>query len=148
MFALHQALQDQALQDQALQDREPGGLRILLVEDNPVNQVLAARLLQKRRHSTTVAGNGQEALAVESETFDLVLMDMQLPVMNGLKASAAIRERESRNGGHMPIIAMTANAMHGDRERCLEAGMDDYISKPIEPATFFDVIDKVMRRIR
>jgi CheY-like chemotaxis protein len=114
-------------------------LRILLVEDNAVNQVLAARLLEKRGHSVTVAGNGKEALAVlERQSFDLVFMDVQMPEMDGLEATAAIRDKEKRSGKHLPVIAMTAHAMVGDRERCLAAGMDDYLTKPIRP----DEIDR------
>lgn len=115
--------------------RESGArLNILLAEDNVVNQALAVRLLQKRGHSVTVAGNGKEALALlEKDSFDLVLMDVQMPEMDGFAATAAIREKEKSSGTHLPIIAMTAHAMVGDRDRCLEAGMDDYISKPIRP---------------
>jgi two-component system, sensor histidine kinase and response regulator len=109
-------------------------LRILLVEDNAVNQVLAARLLEKRGHSVIVAGNGKEALAVlEKQSFDLVFMDVQMPEMDGLEATAAIREKEKISGNHLAVIAMTAHAMVGDRERCLAAGMDDYLTKPIRP---------------
>jgi len=109
-------------------------LRILLVEDNAVNQVLAARLLEKRGHSVIVAGNGKEALAVlEKQSFDLVFMDVQMPEMDGLEATAAIREKEKTSGNHLAVIAMTAHAMVGDRERCLAAGMDDYLTKPIRP---------------
>src|ERR1700730_12662381 len=107
-------------------------LRILLVEDNAENQVLATRLLEKRGHSVIVAGNGKEALAVlEKQSFDLVFMDVQMPEMDGFEATAAIRAKEKISGNHLPIIAMTAHAMVGDKERCLEAGMDDYITKPI-----------------
>ena len=109
-------------------------LRILLVEDNAVNQVLAARLLEKRGHSVIVAGNGKEALAVlEKQSFDLVFMDVQMPEMDGLEATTAIREKEKTSGNHLAVIAMTAHAMVGDRERCLAAGMDDYLTKPIRP---------------
>jgi two-component system, sensor histidine kinase and response regulator len=107
-------------------------LRILLVEDNAVNQVLAVRLLEKRGHTVAVAGNGKEGLAaLEEQSFDLVLMDVQMPEMDGFEATTAIREKEKTSGNHLPVIAMTAHAMVGDRERCLEAGMDDYITKPI-----------------
>jgi PAS domain S-box-containing protein len=108
-------------------------LRILLVEDNPVNQVLAVRLLEKRGHSVTVAANGKQALAaLEKSSFDLALMDVQMPEMDGYEATAVIREKEKTSGTHLPVIAMTAHAMVGDRDRCLEAGMDDYLSKPIQ----------------
>ena len=107
-------------------------LRILLAEDNAINQLLATRLLERRGHSVTVAGNGREALmALEQGSFDLVLMDVQMPEMDGFEATAAIREKEKHFGNHLPVIAMTAHAMKGDRERCLAAGMDDYITKPI-----------------
>jgi CheY-like chemotaxis protein len=121
-------------------------LRILLAEDHPVNQKLAVRILEKWRHSVTVAGNGLEALkALEREPFDLVLMDVQMPEMGGFEATAAIRERERQGGaGHVPVIAMTAHAMKGDRERCLEAGMDSYVSKPIQAAELFAVIEQTM----
>ncbi|HXG18176.1 MAG TPA: PAS domain S-box protein [Methylomirabilota bacterium] len=108
-------------------------LRILLAEDNTVNQKLAVRLLQKWGHTVSVADNGHEALRrVEDEAFDVVLMDVQMPQLDGLAATAAIRAREQRTGTYLPIIAMTAHAMKGDRERCLAAGMDDYVSKPLK----------------
>jgi PAS domain S-box-containing protein len=118
-------------------------LRILLAEDNPVNQALASRLLAKRGHVITVAGNGKEALAaLEGGPFDLVLMDVQMPEMGGFEATAAIRAREQGTGRHLPIIAMTAHAMKGDRERCLAAGMDDYLTKPVRAKDLFHVIDR------
>jgi len=90
--------------------------------------------LEKRGHEVTVAGNGGEALeALDKQAFDLVLMDVQMPEMDGLQATAVIRRGEMKSGKHIPIIAMTAHAMAGDKERCLEAGMDDYITKPIRP---------------
>jgi CheY-like chemotaxis protein len=108
-------------------------LKILLAEDNAVNQRLASRLLEKMGHSVTVAANGVEALAaLDAENFDLVLMDVQMPEMDGLTAATAIRAKEAANGQRVPIIAMTAHAMKGDRERCLAAGMDDYVPKPIQ----------------
>ncbi len=107
-------------------------LRILLAEDNPVNQKLAIRLLEKRGHWITVANNGREALELwERDPFDMILMDVQMPVLDGLSTATAIREREPARGTHIPILAMTAYAMKGDRDRCLDAGMDDYVSKPI-----------------
>jgi two-component system sensor histidine kinase/response regulator len=112
----------------------PVSLRILLAEDNLVNQRLAMRLLEKRGHQVTIAGNGQEAVtATEKNTFDLVLMDLQMPEMDGFQATAALRDREMGTGIHLPVIALTAHALKGDRERCLEAGMDGYLSKPIRP---------------
>jgi two-component system sensor histidine kinase/response regulator len=107
-------------------------LKILLAEDSLVNQRLATALLERYGHRLTVAGNGVEALsALERESFDLVLMDVQMPEMDGLTATRKIREREAIQGGHTPIVAMTAHALKGDRERCLDAGMDEYVSKPV-----------------
>ncbi len=109
-------------------------LEILLAEDNAVNQRLAMGVLQRRGHRVTTVGNGREALeAVTRRPFDVVLMDVQMPEMSGLEATAAIREQEGRTSGHLPIVAMTAHALKGDRERCLEAGMDDYLTKPLDP---------------
>jgi CheY-like chemotaxis protein len=108
-------------------------LRILLVEDHPVNQMFAARLLEKRGHQVAVAANGREAVAaVARDHYDLILMDVQMPEMDGFEATAAIRNGEEP-GTHIPIVAMTAHTMKGDRERCLAAGMDSYISKPVRP---------------
>jgi signal transduction histidine kinase/ActR/RegA family two-component response regulator len=107
-------------------------LRILLAEDNTVNQRVATRLLEKMGHQVRVASNGSEAVHLYlAKEFDLILMDVQMPVMGGYEATAAIREREHESGTHIPIVALTAHAVAGDRERCLEAGMDDYVSKPI-----------------
>jgi CheY-like chemotaxis protein len=115
--------------------------RILLAEDNPVNQQLAVRLLQKMGHTVVLSVNGREALrALEKEAFDLILMDVQMPEMDGFAATAAIREQEMTTSRHIPIIAMTARAMKGDREKCLEAGMDDYVSKPIHRKELNEVI--------
>ncbi|MCE5315087.1 MAG: response regulator [Armatimonadota bacterium] len=117
-------------------------LRILLAEDNIVNQKLATRLLKKRGHDVTVAGNGKEALtALENGSFDFVLMDVQMPEMDGLETTGEIRKKEKETHQHIPIIAMTAHAMKGDRERCLEAGMDAYISKPIRVQELFSLIE-------
>jgi two-component system sensor histidine kinase/response regulator len=123
-------------------------LRVLLAEDNPVNQRLALRLLEKRGHRVALAGNGREALdALEKETFDLVFMDVQMPEIDGLAATATIREKEKGSGLHQPIIALTAHAMKGDREKCLAAGMDGYLTKPIRPQELEDILDDyVMRR--
>ena len=118
-------------------------LRVLLAEDNVINQKLAARLLEKHGHHVTLTANGREALAaLDRENFDAVLMDVQMPEMDGFEATAAIRAREQGTGRHLPIIAMTAHAMQGDRERCLAAGMDDYISKPIKIRELTDVLEK------
>lgn len=114
---------------------------ILLAEDNPVNQKLAVRLLEKWGHYATVVGSGRDALSVLKEnTFDMILMDIQMPDMDGLTATARIRRDEKRTGRHVPIIAMTAHALRGDREQCLEAGMDDYVSKPIDPSVLQEKI--------
>jgi len=119
--------------------------RILLAEDNAINRKLAVRLLQKHGYEVVVAGNGREALAaIEKESFDLVLMDVQMPEMDGFEATQTIREQERQTGHHLPIVAMTAHAMKGDEERCLRAGMDSYLSKPINSAELFAVIEHTM----
>ena len=121
-------------------------LRILLAEDHPVNQKLAVLLLSRLGHEVVVAQNGQEAVEMSlAEPFDLILMDMQMPVMGGIEATQAIRQREAAHAHHrMPIIAMTANAMQGDMERCLAAGMDGYVSKPINPQVMVKEMDRVL----
>jgi CheY-like chemotaxis protein len=125
---------------------EPQRLRILLAEDSLFNQKLAVALLEKRGHSVTVAQHGREALAaVEQNAFDLVLMDVQMPEMDGLEATRAIREWEKDRAHRLPIVAMTAHAMKGDRERCLEAGMDAYVAKPVRAKDLFETIDELMR---
>lgn len=107
-------------------------LRILVAEDNPVNQAVVVRMLEKMGHTLTIAHNGNQALSMlGSAVFDLVLMDVQMPEMDGLTATRRIRENEKATGSHIPIVAMTAHAMKGDRERCLQAGMDGYITKPL-----------------
>jgi len=119
-------------------------LRVLFAEDNPVNQRVGAAILGKQGHSVLLAANGREALrALEGDTFDLVLMDVQMPEMDGLEAARLIRGRERASGGHIPIVAMTAHALKGDRERCLEAGMDGYIAKPIRPAALIETIERL-----
>jgi CheY-like chemotaxis protein len=121
------------------------GLKILLAEDNVVNQRLAVRLLQKMEHTVVVAQSGVEALAkLSEEDFDLILMDVQMPEMDGLTASGMVRENEKQTGRHVPIIAMTAHALKGDRERCLVSGMDGYISKPINGAELMKTIDETL----
>ena len=117
-------------------------MEILLAEDGPVNQAVAVGLLEMQGHHVVVANNGQEALAaLERQQFDVVLMDLEMPIMNGMEATAAIRDKEAANGGHTPIIAMTAHAVKGFREDCLEAGMDDYVTKPINPQKLFQAIE-------
>jgi CheY-like chemotaxis protein len=119
-------------------------LRVLVAEDNAVNQLLAVRLLQKRGHEVVVAATGKAALeAMEQHPFDLVLMDVQMPEMGGLEATIAIRERERASGKHIPIIAMTANAMVGDEAQCVEAGMDAYLSKPLQVSALFAAIESL-----
>ncbi len=119
-------------------------LHILLAEDNPVNQKLAVRILEKMGHSVTVADDGEEALAaLAGKDFDLVLMDIQMPKMDGFETTRAIREQERETGGHIPIIAMTAHALKGDRERCLAAGMDEYVGKPIQ----IEALNKVLQMV-
>jgi CheY-like chemotaxis protein len=123
------------------------GGRILLAEDNLVNQRLALRLLERRGYLVTVAATGHEAVdLIEAGDYEAVLMDVQMPDMNGFEATSVIRRRERVTGRHVPIIAMTAHAMTGDRERCLEAGMDDYVPKPIDAASLYAAIDRAMSR--
>jgi two-component system sensor histidine kinase/response regulator len=122
-------------------------LRILLAEDHVINQKLAVSLLEKDGHTVRVAPNGKEALmALEQEDFDVVLMDVQMPEMDGFEATARIRAREKGTGDHQPIIAMTAHAMKGDRERCLEAGMDGYVTKPFRRTDLFEALAAVSRQ--
>jgi CheY-like chemotaxis protein len=120
-------------------------LRILLAEDHVVNRKLAMRLLEKQGHMVEVASNGLEAVsALERADFDLVLMDIQMPEMDGISATVAVREKERETGNHLPIIAVTAHAMKGDKERCFEAGMDGYITKPIRVPELLAAIEQVM----
>jgi CheY-like chemotaxis protein len=133
--------------DSADQPTPSRPLRILLAEDNTVNQLVARKLLGRRGHIVTVAGNGREALEMfdaglsDEPLFDLILMDVQMPEMDGFETTLALRTREARTGRRIPIIAMTAHAMKGDRERCLAAGMDGYVTKPIKPADLFAAIE-------
>jgi CheY-like chemotaxis protein len=118
-------------------------LRILVADDNLVNLRLAGSLLAKQGHSAVTVSSGREALAaLEQQSFDLALMDVQMPDMDGFEATAAIRKTEIITKHHMPVIAMTAHAMTGDRERCLAAGMDDYVSKPIRASALLDICEK------
>jgi CheY-like chemotaxis protein len=122
-------------------------LRTLLAEDNAVNQRLASRLLEKRGYSVVVAGNGHEALeAFEKERFDLVFMDVQMPAMDGFEATVAIRKKEGAGGNRKPIVALTAHAMKGDREKCLAVGMDGYLTKPIRPQELDEILKTYLAR--
>ena len=119
--------------------------RILLAEDNAVNQTRAVRVLEKRGYVVSVAGDGRAAIAaLEKDSFDLVLMDIQMPGMDGFEATLAIREKEKRTGEHIPIVAMTAHALKGDQERCVAAGMDGYVSKPIRTSELFAAIEGLL----
>jgi signal transduction histidine kinase/CheY-like chemotaxis protein/HPt (histidine-containing phosphotransfer) domain-containing protein len=119
-------------------------LHVLLAEDNAVNQRLAASLLERRGHKVTIAANGCEAIdAVKAHRFDVALMDVQMPEMGGFEATGAIRALEQGNGSRLPIIAMTAHAMKGDRERCLAAGMDEYLTKPLDPRQLCALVEEM-----
>jgi CheY-like chemotaxis protein len=134
--------------DSLQEERDPGQyLDILLAEDNIVNQKLAVRLLEKRGHKVTVANNGREALvALDHRSYDLVLMDVQMPELGGIEATIMLREKEKLTGGHQFIVAMTALVMKNDRERCLAAGMDGYLAKPIRPQELDAVLDGCMAK--
>ena len=120
---------------------------ILLAEDNIINQKLAVKILENRGHRVTVVENGEEVLdALEKGPFDVILMDVQMPMMDGFQATREIRRREVATKAHQPIVAMTAHAMVGDREKCLEAGMDGYISKPLKPLDLLRTIDEILAR--
>jgi len=128
--------------DRAVQ-KEKGQLRILLAEDNAINQKIACHVLEKQGHHVTVAADGRQALnALDQAHFDVVLMDVQMPEMDGFETTGAIRARERGTGVHLPIIAMTAHAMMGDRERCIAAGMDSYISKPLAIKELIELLEK------
>lgn len=145
LTALHAAPREAARKKASVAFGKCGkSLRILLTEDNLVNQRLATRLLEKRGHTVVIASTGREAVeALPAGGFDVVLMDVQMPDMDGFEATRAIRMREKSDGGHVPIIAMTAHAMKGDRERCLKEGMDSYISKPLHPVELFEVVESL-----
>jgi signal transduction histidine kinase/DNA-binding NarL/FixJ family response regulator len=129
--------------DRVSMPRRPGPFRILLAEDGAVNQKVATRLLQRRGHCVTVVENGHEAIRMlAEEVFDLVLMDVEMPEMDGVQATRAIREREKTTNRHIPIVAMTAHAIKGDRERFLAAGMDDYVSKPCPAEQLFELVER------
>jgi two-component system, sensor histidine kinase and response regulator len=149
--AVASALQNSAKNQASKTPSEPfmriqgRSLHVLLAEDNVVNQTLASHLLEKRGFEVTIVGDGNAALAaIASERIDIVLMDIQMPGKDGLEATAEIRAREATTGNHLPIIALTAHAMKGDRERCLAAGMDAYISKPIRGKELFDTIEGLL----
>jgi CheY-like chemotaxis protein len=121
--------------------------RVLIAEDNIVNQKVAHFMLEKQGHQVTGVRDGREAVeAVEKGIFDVILMDIQMPNMNGFEATAAIREKEKKSDRHTPIIAMTAHAMKGDREMCLEAGMDDYVPKPLKADELLTKIELVVQK--
>jgi CheY-like chemotaxis protein len=123
-----------------------GPLSILVAEDDPVSQTLVSSLLKPHGHSITLVSNGSQAFsALERRTFDLVLMDIQMPGMDGLEVTAKIRERERETGGHTPIIALTAHALRGDQQRCLQGGMDGYVSKPVHAGDLQAAITAAMR---
>src|SRR5207237_338235 len=124
--------------------RLPRKLNLLIVEDNPVNQVVIRRMLEKMAHATEIAANGKIAVSLATTgKFDAVLMDVQMPEMDGLAATKKIREYEKNSGVRIPIIAMTAHAMKGDKERCLDSGMDAYVAKPITSEQVADVLDRL-----
>jgi CheY-like chemotaxis protein len=146
-----------AAEEESRQSRLPWGegddalppLTILVAEDNPVNQRLAVRMLEKKGHTVRVANNGKEAVAAfEREPFDLILMDIQMPEMDGFAATGLIRSLEINSGGHIPIIALTAHAMQGYKEQCLTAGMDDYCVKPIQARNLFRIMAEVLQKHR
>ena len=144
--ALGERTTDHKETDQLTPNIQPSAksLRVLLAEDNPVNQTLATRILQKLGHKVHVANNGAEAFALwQAEGFDLIVMDVQMPEMDGLEATAAIRAAEAITHKHVPILAVTAHAMKGDRERCLSAGMDGYLSKPIRIEELKEAITRI-----
>jgi len=124
-----------------------GSLSVLLAEDNVVNQKLGTRLLEKMGHRVTLAANGAEAAHWHAGAeFDVILMDVQMPEMNGFEATGRIREREKRTGQHVPIIALTAHAIKGDRDCCLAAGMDDYLSKPLSASLLAEKLENIARK--
>ncbi|MBF0526489.1 MAG: response regulator, partial [Deltaproteobacteria bacterium] len=142
---MESSLEDHLLEVRPIPPDAQPKLHILLVEDNPVNQRLAVALLCSRGHTTVVSATGLEALAaLDKEKFDMVLMDIQMPEMDGFEATQKIREKEKSIGTRLPIMAMTAHAMKGDRERCLDAGMDGYISKPFSASELFKAIEELI----
>lgn len=140
------AMGDAAANAQATADGEPSRpIKILLAEDNPINQKLAVTLLKKKNFDVHAVGDGKEAVeALEADRYDVVLMDVQMPEMDGFAATKAIREKETGTGKHQPIIAMTAHAMRGDKEKCFEMGMDDYVSKPMKAKELYEAISRML----
>jgi PAS domain S-box-containing protein len=135
--------------EQKAEVKSHGPYRVLVADDNLVNRKVVHKMLEKKGHEVISVEDGKEALdATESRIVDLILMDVQMPVMNGLEATAAIRKREENSPHHTPIIALTAHAMKGDREKCLESGMDDYISKPINPEELFTTMERVIAKFK
>jgi CheY-like chemotaxis protein/HPt (histidine-containing phosphotransfer) domain-containing protein len=145
MIALGRPIKDGARQDLITRHylrEHRRSLRVLVAEDSRVNLKLVTQLLEKRGHTVVSAGNGREAMAaLNTQAVDVILMDVQMPEMDGFEATRAIRSREEGTAEHIPIIAMTAHAMKGDRDRCLNAGMDAYVSKPLRASELFDAID-------
>jgi two-component system sensor histidine kinase/response regulator len=138
-------IQERSSANQNAPEEGPRAMKILLAEDNGVNRKLATTLLEKHGHTVVVTENGREALdALERERVDLVLMDVQMPEVDGFQAIRAIRSKEQHTGGHLPIIALTAHAMQGDRQRCLEVGADDYVTKPIRTPELFAAMDRLI----
>src|SRR4030095_12303782 len=126
-----------------ISEKRKSGLRILLAEDNPINQQVALILLQKAGYSVDAVETGAQAIEkIQANSYSAVLMDIQMPEMDGLEATRQIREVEKNSGQHIPIISRTAHAMQGDRERCLDAVMDDYVTKPLEPKVLFSALDR------
>jgi CheY-like chemotaxis protein len=139
------APRDALFRKAAQQSNHVSNLKVLLAEDSLVNQKLAIALLEGQGHEVTLVNNGKEAIsATAARKFDVVLMDVQMPEMDGLEATSQIRAREQQTGQRVPIIAMTAHALKGDRDRCLFAGMDSYVSKPIRAEELFKAIDAMM----
>ncbi len=140
---------DEELVRQEIAPRAARSAHILLAEDGIINQKVAVGLLQAQGHVVTIAVNGLQAVAAfETETFDLILMDVEMPEMDGLEATAAIREKERGSERHIPIVAMTAHAIKGDQERFLKAGMDAHVAKPVEPKRLYQVIDQLTLEVR
>src|SRR5262249_39287455 len=147
LLALGQSIEASTPLSRASHEAPTRRLRVLVAEDNAVNQRVIVRLLEKLGHIPVLAYNGQEAVeAYERHPFDAVLMDVQMPVMDGLAATRAIRESETQKPGRrrIPIMALTAYAMRGDRERCLEAGMDDYLTKPVKPEELSAALNRLV----